>query len=200
MLKIFVIFYIAIQFIGLNAETLKERRSKKSFDMTVDTVLVEEFDEKINYKIKSRSKDLHRKAIQFFHRGDFKNSEQCFSLALSTWNKSKKLHFDYALCSMLFPEPIRSYNRSRDLINRYVALKNKSDGSEDVLNAILYWQLGNVSATEIVLNKSKALGEWLEVINAMKKNISHEDWLINDKLLMKILPKQLPATQKRELR
>ncbi len=184
-------------FADQNSQKERRRAAKDNF------FEVENLDNKrvkVDYNIRNRAKDLHRKAVKAFYLADFKDSEACFSLSMNAWGNSSKLLFEFSLCSSLYPKPYRSFDRAKELLKMYRSKIKKSDSSVSIIQAVIAWQSGDLNAAKEQLQKIEKGSRFYDISTKMLKNIGLEKPLLNRMIIEKLMPVQLSSNEKRSRR
>ena len=185
---------------GLFASTMKSRRNQDGFENSFSGFAKEQKDDKIEYKIDNRAKDLHIKAVKAFYQADFKDSEACFSLSMQLWAKSEVLLFEYALCSSLYPKPQRSFVRAEELKKLYLKRIKRENSKFHILEAIFHWQKGNLESSVISLKKVSQKDKLSKISDKMLENIELKNSLLDESLLMQLMPRRENSITRRSQR
>jgi hypothetical protein len=201
-MKYFLLIFILSNSISAycyEKSTMRERRmngDENYFEFTQKSKALN----KIDYKIRNRAKDLHRKAVQAFYLSEFKDSEACFSLSMQVWSKSPQLLFEFSLCSSLYPKPYRSFDRAVELKKMFAKLVKNDDSRIPLLAAVMAWQKGDIESCKKELEKIQKGKNILDVKGKILKNIGLKKPLLDNTILVQIMPEKLSSSEKRSQR
>lgn len=192
----FSLFSILLLLFSTSAETRKFLKEKNNSN-PLPTLPEENAEDQILYSALDRAKDLHRKAIYLFYLGQFKDSETCFSLSYKLWPESPKICLDFAICSLLYPNPYRSFTRAEQLIAERES--HKKNDRAILIEALLHYQKLDIPSFQNKIQQIKSkrfqnIGK--QILNFFNKG----EPILNAELLQKILPLRMSPTEKRNLR